>query len=1195
MTMDLKDDSDLQLMRASPQLLTDFRLQLQKALGAKQYIRDSRVSRLISLIDPFQEDPQLLDRHLPQIVPDLVNRFLECVQYGHIKSKSGACTVQNTVAQLLYYLCKIRGEKVIVSFFNNEPQYLEPMLGALEACRNNPSATWHERYILLLWLSHLMLAPFDLSSISSDDPTIHFEPVDFELPQELPSITRRIIPLCVKYLRSPTKESGASARLLSRICLRPDMRKAGLLDAVVTWAVGFFGADRAQEAHKEHDVHACLGMLTFISRLIASGTVQEIGIQISRLFSVCQAILDSQSLKFLSSLAITRKLIVKTFRIIVLHCLRAEDSLTGLDVTATLEDVIGFLLEALSDGDAPVRFASSKAISVITFSLDQDMAVELIEAVIGGFEDNVLWEGHKRSVTAVNSLRWHGLTLTLSHLLYKRAPPPTQLPDVLNALLLALNFEQRSATGTSVGSNVRDAANFGIWALSRRYTTEELTRIDTSTIRAASSSTHHLSVLQMLAVELVISACLDPAGNIRRGSSAALQELVGRHPDTVMEGISVVQTIDFQAVGLHQRAMIQVGSAAGKLSELYWDGLFTGLVDWRGTGSNDEKSREIAALALGSLAKVKGKEVRKGMLDEVLEILAKLKPRQIEEKHGLLLAFSSILECSLRGTGPPTERRPQAVEGLSHFAEYLALPSRLKFTEIDFSSPALRPRLTAIAVISLVKILSLLRSWLSTNTSDSGDMLIELFNHCLHRNDEGVLRAIPEAAKQLCHSLPESELIRLVGSWHAKVKSEHAMSNPSSGYMLAIGSSLQDLHMSPQVWTSMFETLLEAAHPPRKIDQRVIALRALNTYISPDLVPRVRAEPQLFARLQETLLKSFNDYTVTSQGDVGSLVRLEALPIFASIWSSDIALGTHSESEEGNMEIQLYASLLRLSLEKLDKLRSRARTLVSRPRLYYAAIDDRPELMEKDVSSESYFRSYILFMECDVHPSIRRAVLEGMISSAAQGSDAVERTARIALAKALGIESTFPRETAEGRLDDFSVLEFFDLFLSTLNDNLGNPRLLPSILEILAFLLDMRLLHRLITPPGASDKSKSSDPTTTAPAFSFRRLLSLVQKAHHKSPQPALHLTALSIYRNLAEVPVIRELVLQKVVTMLRHPAAVVRTGAAEVLWMVFDDDGLGSSNAVEAMKQIDWGRRPAEVVEERSAITDMLMGAVLG
>jgi hypothetical protein len=94
------------------------------------------------------------------------------------------------------------------------------------------------------------------------------------------------------------------------------------------------------------------------------------------------------------------------------------------------------------------------------------MATQVIEAVLDSLTHNVLWvtntiggaQGKKRDLSAVNPLEWHGLILTLSHLLYRRSPPPESLSEILNALLLGLSFERRSTSGSSVGTNVRDAA-----------------------------------------------------------------------------------------------------------------------------------------------------------------------------------------------------------------------------------------------------------------------------------------------------------------------------------------------------------------------------------------------------------------------------------------------------------------------------------------------------------------------------------------------------------------------------------------------------------------------------------------------------------------------------------------------------------------------------------------------------------------
>ena len=161
------------------------------------------------------------------------------------------------------------------------------------------------------------------------------------------------------------------------------------------------------------------------------------------------------------------------------------------------------------------------------------MASEVIEAVLGALNQNVLWVKDKsnpsapptKDITAVDPLEWHGLMLTLSHLLYRRSPPAENLSDIIHALLMGLSFEKRNPAGGSIGSNVRDASCFGIWALARRYTTFELLQVQTKSVLVARGHDPTASILQVVATELVVTASLDPAGNIRRGASAALQEL----------------------------------------------------------------------------------------------------------------------------------------------------------------------------------------------------------------------------------------------------------------------------------------------------------------------------------------------------------------------------------------------------------------------------------------------------------------------------------------------------------------------------------------------------------------------------------------------------------------------------------------------------------------------------------------------
>ena len=234
--------------------------------------------------------------------------------------------------------CKVRGEKVIKGFFNNEPRYLELILRELEvsgatesedvdSVQQETARPWIQRYVLLLWLSQLLLAPFPLESmsrlqVSADAPVA----LGLKLPAELPGVTLRVLSICMSGLRSPTKERSAAASLLVRTCVRPDMQKLGLLDAMVQWSLSFF-TDMSDE---RTNIHQCLGVLSFLSGLLASATNEELGPFLAAIYLSCRKILDQESLAVVRSSAVARKLIVKSLRNIIIHCLHATLTLTVL-------------------------------------------------------------------------------------------------------------------------------------------------------------------------------------------------------------------------------------------------------------------------------------------------------------------------------------------------------------------------------------------------------------------------------------------------------------------------------------------------------------------------------------------------------------------------------------------------------------------------------------------------------------------------------------------------------------------------------------------------------------------------------------------------------------------------------------------------------------------------------------------------
>ena len=680
------------------------------------------------------------------------------------------------VCRLLYTFCKIRGEKVVVRLLSSKTKYLELVLVAVEraerleilSCFQNAGHhdssvaitwTWEERYISLLWLSHLLLAPFDLSNISSVDME-DLEPgrIDHVIwPERLPGLVVRVVNLAIKYLSSPGKERDGASAVLVRLALRRDMQEIGLLRSLVRWALE--SVQPRKDGRVDSPYHY-IGVLSFLAGVLRSSVdTSDMDAYLESIFHAIDVIAsgsDDPVHKVISASALARKTIIKVVRSVAVIFLRHKQVGTA-PRTAVVEDTIGHLLVNLRDNDTSVRFAASKALSIITLKLDLEMASEVVDAVLDSLNKNALWKHDPadptrplhRDISNVDPHEWHGLVLTLSHLLYRRSPPPEKLFDIVSALLKGLEFDHRRTGGGSFGANVRDASCFGIWALARRYTTDEMFAVDdvprAGAIHQSNDRTESQEgdrqphgnprrVLQLLATNLVVTACLDPAGNIRRGASAALQELIGRHPEKIRQGIAIVQAVDYHSVALRSRATQEVSLSAADLDGSYGIGLSDGILGWRGIGDLDAGARRGAGMTFGRLTRrlimaFPIDEAPRRMADSINVILDRIKRlqlREVEERHGLLLCLASILDNMIPEL--PVRMFLAGDPGLVSLVRWL-VPEMSGIVQLAYATKSRRPALVAEAASHLiVSCLALLQADILTQCHKVGKDAIDLGN-----------------------------------------------------------------------------------------------------------------------------------------------------------------------------------------------------------------------------------------------------------------------------------------------------------------------------------------------------------------------------------------------------------------------------------------------------------------------------------
>ncbi|PBP24809.1 beta-tubulin cofactor d, partial [Diplocarpon rosae] len=1081
--MDALDvEQDIQLQRSAPALLAD----LGKSLGpfltrsghVRRNVRLADTDRLVNLLEPFQELPQLLDPHLKTFVPLLAGTFIECLQ---TPPKNPANThllipLSKAICKLLYTFCKIRGDKVIVQFLSTETSHLELLLSALEKGSQDEAQTlskawgWEERYITLLWLSQLLLVPFDLASISTQgtEDIVELHVPSFVCPPNVPAVTLRVISLAIRYLSSPGKERDAAKILLVRVATRPDMQQVGVLSALVEWALSCLSPTSTLQSSPYHYI----GILSFLAGMLLSSIGTPDMLQyLSPIFNVTrdQDEMPTTILDAIKQSAVSRKVVIKIFRAIALLEL-SNQHVTDLDRIQTL---IGDLLDCLEDSATPVRLAASKALSIITLKLDSDMASQVVDVVLDTFQRTYRTENGTPNISDVKPFQWHGLVLTFSHLLYRRSIPPGSLAPVLNALRLALSFEKRTATSaTSTGTNVRDAANFGIWALARRYSTAELEDIHLESI---DDPTKVQPALQTLAIDLIISGSLDPAGNVRRGSSAALQELIGRNPEKIHEGIKVVQLIDYHAIALRSRAVEEVAIEAATLSDAYYHGLLQALMRWRGVKDTDATARCIAASAVGKLVWAKRLRTQdpwpeyREFLNHTLGRMKPLSIRDSDERHGLILCLAAVISPFTKETlhTPSSAQYDTVITVLEITGKVISYVS-------DNWSTIRNQHLMAEATSQLFLAMNGLLRLDNIDTN----LPARLISGQLEAMDKFIsiggssLDIISDAVADLLTLVEQSKMDMLTKQYiyNSKMFPKTRKGLRNGAYLQTIFKIFPIISLHQK---SIISTIQEIWTEDRDIDTRVEILRCLGTsrIIHTDL-------DSIFNLIEEGL----DDFTTNAQGDIGSKVRIEAAKVVRAIWEI-----TDTPVTKLKIRSRLCGRILRTAADKLDKVRRDGHQSLLLDH------NEIPSLQSLDSSSASYFSclldiQLLPWYTTSPHASSwSRTLLSGYVTSADTGASNIVSASRYALLS-----------FCEASLSNTFLIcqTLFLMIKSTVQCT--NDRILVSVLEVVKFMFDMGIMQKSNIEWGS---------------FYF-----WVQKAHYQSANIRKIETCVRIYGALTEL-----------------------------------------------------------------------------
>jgi hypothetical protein len=292
--------------------------------------------------------------------------------------------------------------------------------------------------------------------------------------------------------------------------------------------------------------------------------------------------------------------------------------------------------------------------------------------------------------------------------------------------------------------------------------------------------------------------------------------LIGRHPDTIVEGIKLVQTVDYHAVALRSRALRDISMRTANLDPHYWDVVSNGIFTWRALEATDATSRRTAGETLGLLSSLKELDGTTLIGGRILSELRFLKAREIEKRHGLLVAAGAIVQHG-------------AISAASSFWDILE--SEAVVNDKDFTSSIRKPALTAEGTCSLISALA--NSCHPAQTDLPAHEVLEFFLHLVDLSlvvgDDSIISHASKAACALFTLLDDERQASVVSQWSSSLK--NARAKETLGLLAALAAVFPICKLQPNLQSTIIESILSYTKAGTGIEAKVGALKSLSTGI----------------------------------------------------------------------------------------------------------------------------------------------------------------------------------------------------------------------------------------------------------------------------------------------------------------------------------------------------------------------------
>ncbi|KAI8140356.1 tubulin folding cofactor D C terminal-domain-containing protein [Fennellomyces sp. T-0311] len=1126
------------------------------------------IKRLSEILDMYQEQSHLLDPYLENLVGPVVVKLREYVEHPkeYTASSSG-----HLLFRYLYLVTKTRGYKTVVKFMSHDVADLEPVFEFLCAM-GDPSVPWETRYICFIWLSLICMIPFDLKRVDSAS-------------NSETSLITRMLDTCKHYLKSTGKERDGAGLLLARLLSRRDLGNA--LVPYIEWT--------KTRLHEDVDVFETAGILSSLCAIYQYGSREVL---LPTLDDGVMPLLTMEVFEKYENNSLIRKLRTKLTQRIGLCYLKPKiapwryqrghrslrqnlgeaPSTTKDDpmeiekqdddeyVSDNLETVIDILLNGLRDKDTIVRWSAAKGIGRITQRLPHELAEDVIDYLLELFQENTLVSPSslKLDLSAVSDSTWHGASLAVAELARRGLLLPDRLKQTIPWIMLALKFDLKRGSH-SIGAHVRDAACYVCWSFARAYAPSVLEPF-----------------VDNIAKNLVVVSVFDREINVRRASSAAFQENVGRQ-GIFPHGIDIIQLADYFSLGNRSSAFLNVAYEIAKFPA-YTEPLINHLVSTT-TRHWDKAMRILAASALQRFATLQPYHF-------INLILPDLAPQAVNKdmqvSHGAILATAEIClalkQC--RDANPELEVYWQSKQQL--IKEISSIPYRIPPRSMTtFGSEHIRE-----AVCRLIECLAIVHvPNFPIRNDEKQQTTLDVWKNVVHssleRKEENVQEFAVAAfgAIAATYGISRDELYVCLD----KIAPTRLM-YARRGYALALGKVNYLVDDRIPWLPDVVRHLCSAAQVQREQQANdaeakrnaVVGLKDIVVSLGSDFKQGLSKDD--FEALLNCLQLCLTDYSTDQRGDVGSWTRAASMECLQCLIPLVARIDASSETRylSPSTNARIMAALLKQSVERIDRVRDCAGTVLY-DLLYARGADEtvlldipNRDILEKYITGETSWAS-----PADLYPVVtnilsaepyRFELLTGLVSSAGGLTESLVRHSSSCL---IDYMNGLPITSTEGELSlETMAREIIKIFVNYEKVD----RVMLPLMDVIGLLYESGTLGKI---------QKESI---------HNNILVSVKKECFKSKNIRKLLSATKVYAGLISLKggQVKIKALQQMLAYLIHAFPRVRMEVSDQLYTyisVLDDEEIteGSMEAEEIITGTDWAGSLADIKTTRDKLYGLL------